>query len=454
MNYNEALDYINAIPKYGSETGVVRAGYMLERMDHPERNMKVIHVAGTNGKGSVCAYLSNIIYESGYKVGLFISPHLVKINERIQINNNMISDKIFAEAFNVVYNIEQSLVEQGFCKMLYFDYLFAMAMYVFKKENVEYVILETGLGGRLDSTNAIAHPILSIITSISLDHTEVLGNSISKIAFEKAGIIKKNIPVVYLGQNSEATEVIEEIARQMTSECVQVSSFQWKIIKNNAKHIDFLVQNRYYKSDVFTISSPAKYQVMNCVIALCAIKVIEKYNFGVFDSESLHRGVRNTFWEGRMEQILYDIYIDGAHNPDGIKAFIDSLYSIKSGRICTLLFAVVKDKHYNEMIKTICESKMFDNLIIAQLEGARKLDNMEIVKCFGKYTSQPIVAFETVKEGFDYGLATKDEGIFVCVGSLYLVGEIKQIVQIYNKSNRLKGLHANEFAKADRWELK
>jgi len=438
MNYNEALDYINAIPKYGSETGVVRAGYMLDRMGHPERNMKVIHVAGTNGKGSVCAYLSNIIYESGYKVGLFISPHLVKINERIQINNNMISDKMFAEAFNIVYNIEQSLVEQGFCKMLYFDYLFAMAMYVFEKEHVEYAVLETGLGGRLDSTNAIAHPILSIITSISLDHTEVLGNSISKIAYEKAGIIKKNIPVVYLNQNSEATEVIEEIARQMSSECVQVSSFQWEIIKNNAKHIDFLVQNRYYKSDVFTILSSAKYQVMNCVIALCAIKVIEKQNLGVFNSESLHRGVVNTFWEGRMEQILRDIYVDGAHNPDGIKAFIDSLYSIKSDRICTLLFAVVKDKHYNEMIKTICESKMFDNLIVTQLEGARKLDNMEIVKCFRKYTTQPIEAFETVKEGFDYGLATKDEGIFVCVGSLYLVGEIKQIVQIYSKSNRLK----------------
>jgi len=432
MNYNEVLDYINAIPKYGSETGVVRAGYLLDRMHHPEKNMKIIHVAGTNGKGSVCAYMSNIISESGYKVGLFISPHLVKINERIQINNEIISDEMFVEAFQVIYNIEQSLVEQGICKIMYFDYLFAMAMYVFEKEHVEYTILETGLGGRLDSTNAIAHPILCIITSLSLDHTEVLGNSIAQIAYEKAGIIKKNVPVVYMNQNSESTDVIEKIARQMNSECIQVSGSQWEIIKNNTKHIDFLVHNRYYKSDIFTIQSPAIYQVMNCVIALSAIKVIEKYHLGVFDSGSLQKGVLNTFWEGRMEQIMSDIYIDGAHNPDGILAFIDSLHSIKRDRICTMLFSVVKDKHYNEMIKTICESQMFDNLIVAQLAGARRSDNIEIVKCFRKYTSQPIVVFDTVKEGFDYGISTKGEGILVCVGSLYLVGEIKQIVQIYN----------------------
>jgi len=431
MNYDEVLDYINAIPKYGSETGVVRAVYLLDELGHPERKMKVIHVAGTNGKGSVCAYLSNIIDESGYKVGLFISPHLVKINERIQINNKMISDELFVEAFHVVYNIEQSFIEQRICKIMYFDYLFAMAMYVFEKMHVEYAILETGLGGRLDSTNAIMHPILSIITPIGLDHTEVLGDSLSQIAFEKAGIIKENVPVVYLDQESESAEVIQEIARQKKSECIPVSSLQWEIIKNNAKHIDFLVHNRYYKSDVFTITSPAKYQVMNCVIALSAIKVIESQNLGVFNSESLQKGVTKTFWEGRMEQISSDIYIDGAHNPDGIHAFLDSLRAIKNNKTCTLLFSVVKDKHYNDMIKSICESEMFDNLIVTQLEGARKLDNIEIVKCFKKYTNQPIVVFETVKEGFDYGLAIKGEGILVCVGSLYLVGEIKKTVQIY-----------------------
>ena len=433
MKYNEILDYINAIPKYGSETGVVRAGYLLDRLNHPEKKMKIIHVAGTNGKGSVCSYLSNIIDQSGYKVGLFISPHLVKINERIQINNKMISDEMFIEAFQVIYNIEQSLIEQGLCKIMYFDYLFVMAMYVFEKEQIEFAILETGLGGRLDSTNAVEHPILSVITSISLDHTEVLGDSITQITYEKAGIIKKNVPVVYLNQNSESSDIIEEIARQMTSECVPVSCSQWEIIKNNTKHIDFLVHNRYYKSDVFTISTPAIYQVMNCVIALSAIKVIENHRMGVFDSESLQKGVMNTFWEGRMEQILNDVYVDGAHNPDGIKAFIGSLPSIKKDRICTLLFSVVKDKHYNEMIKTICQSKIFDNLIVTQLVGARKSDNIEIVKCFRKYTSQPIDVFESVKEGFDFGLDKKGEGILVCVGSLYLVGEIKQIVQKYNK---------------------
>lgn len=430
MNYNEAVDYINSISKFGSKTGVVRAGYILDKLNHPERNIKIIHVAGTNGKGSVCAFLSNILCENGYQTGLFVSPHLVKINERIQLNNQIISDEMFVKAFNVIYDIEQSLAKQELCSLTYFDYLFAIAMYVFEKEHVEYAILETGLGGRLDTTNAIEHPILSIITSISLDHTEVLGNSIPQIAYEKACIIKKNVPVVFLNQNNESTEIIKEIANKMNSECIEVSNSQWEIIKNNGKHIDFLVDNRYYKSDVFTINSPAEYQVMNCVVALNAIKVIENYNFGVFSRESLQKGVMNTFWEGRMEQILNDIYIDGAHNPDGIKAFVDSLHSIKGVRACTLLFSAVKDKHYDEMIKTICErgSDLFDNFIVTQLEGTRKLDSMEIVKYFKMYTSKSVVVFDTVKEGFDYGLATKGEGILVCAGSLYLVGEIKQIV--------------------------
>jgi dihydrofolate synthase/folylpolyglutamate synthase len=429
MNYQEAIEYISSISKYGNETGVVRAAYILDRLNHPEKKMKIIHVAGTNGKGSVCAYLSNIICENGYKTGLFISPHLVRINERIQINNHVISDEQFLEAFHVIYKIGQSLETQGICRITFFDYLFGMAIYIFDKEHVEFAILETGLGGRLDSTNAVEHPILSVITSISLDHTEVLGDSLSQIAFEKAGIIKQNVPVVYINQDRETSEVIKDISRQMASTCIEVSDSQWKIMKNNGKYIDFLVDNRYYKSDVFSIQSPAEYQVMNCVVALNAIKVIESDNHGTFYSDFIHTGVRKTVWEGRMEQILEDVYIDGAHNPDGIRTLMDSLHSITADRRCTLLFSVVKDKHYDDMVKAICEREgnLFDRFIVTQLEGARKLDNAEIVKCFKKYTNKSIVVFDTVKEGFDYGIESKGQGILVCTGSLYLVGEIKKI---------------------------
>lgn len=428
MNYNDAVKYINKIPRYGTQTGVIRARYLLDKLEHPEKKMKIIHVAGTNGKGSVCSYLSNIICANGYKVGLFTSPHLLKVNERIQINQRMISDELFLESFHVVFKIKQELSLEGLCEITFFDFLFAMAIYIFQKEEVEYVILETGLGGRYDATNAIDHPILSIITSISLDHTEILGDTIGKIAYEKAGIIKTKVPVIYLDQNAEASSIIQEIANQMETKYIKISSSQWEIMKNNGKHIDFLLHNRYYKCDVFQISSPAEYQVMNCSIALCAIKVIEELNLGTFDIHLIKEGVRDTFWEGRMEEIMSNVLIDGAHNPDGIQTCIQSLQTILGDKRCTLLFSVVKDKHYHEMIKIICTSSIFDSFILTQLDGTRKLDKLEILHEFNKYTNKPIHVFNTVKEGFEYGLETKDNRMLFCAGSLYLVGEIKQIV--------------------------
>ena len=191
MNYREIVDYIEEIPKFTSK--------------------KVIHVAGTNGKGSVCAYLDSMLRAGGYKVGLFTSPHLVKINERFKINGEMISDERFVKAFEEVQKIIKKAQEDGLDHPSYFETLFLMGMVVFKEANVDYVVLETGLGGRLDATNTVDHPLACIITSISLDHVEYLGDTIGKIAGEKAGIIKPQVPVIYDGHQPEASEVIENV---------------------------------------------------------------------------------------------------------------------------------------------------------------------------------------------------------------------------------------------------
>ena len=204
MTYEEAEAYINSVPKFTSKNKPENTLELIRRIGHPERKMKVIHVAGTNGKGSVCAFLSSMMTAGGKRCGLFTSPHLVKMNERFQINNIPVSDEIFLGAYDKVMKIVKEMQEDGFYHPAYFELLFAIGMVIFEEEGVEYLVLETGLGGRLDATNIVEHPIVTVITSISLDHTEILGDTIEEIAGEKAGIIKLRVPVVYDGREKRA----------------------------------------------------------------------------------------------------------------------------------------------------------------------------------------------------------------------------------------------------------
>ena len=217
MNYREIVDYIEEIPKFTSKNPLDHTKALLKCLGDPQNQMQVIHVAGTNGKGSVCAYLDSMLRAGGYKVGLFTSPHLVKINERFKINGEMISDERFVKAFEEVQKIIKKAQEDGLDHPSYFETLFLMGMVVFKEADVDYVVLETGLGGRLDATNTVDHPLACIITSISLDHVEYLGDTIGKIAGEKAGIIKPQVPVIYDGHQPEASEVIEKRANELGS---------------------------------------------------------------------------------------------------------------------------------------------------------------------------------------------------------------------------------------------
>ena len=215
MNYTEAVDYILNVPKFTTKNKPEHTAELLKRLGHPDRGMKVIHVAGTNGKGSVCAFLSEMLTLAGKKTALFTSPHLVRINERFQINNVPISDGLFLESYQEVQKAIDSMVKDGLPHATYFELLYAVAMVAFQREKAEYAVLETGLGGRLDATNTIEHPIATVITSISLDHTEILGDTIEKIAAEKAGIIKEGVPVIYDGRNEKAEKVIRKRAEEL-----------------------------------------------------------------------------------------------------------------------------------------------------------------------------------------------------------------------------------------------
>lgn len=437
MTWEQAVDHINSVSRYGHKPGVECTGALLNKLGNPEKNLKIIHVAGTNGKGSVCMYLAAIIKECGLRAGIFTSPHLIRENERIRIDTEEISDEDFLRCYETVHKAELELIDEGFGQISYFDFWVGIAMLYFADKMPDFVILETGLGGRLDSTNAVANPVLTVITSISLDHVAILGNTVLEIAAEKAGIIKPSAPVIYLSEENYS-KVIEERAKENKVLAYGVEKGQCEILENTMKYIDFSLNNIYYRDNVFRISTPAKYQVINAAQAMTAAAVLrENAAFcerlcGHDDKKWLdcvRRGLFSMKWEGRMESCVPGVYIDGAHNRDGIAAFLDTAGSMKkiSGGQYALLFSAVNDKEYGAMIEQICKSGIFDAFIVTQIEGARCLLAEDIKSEFKKYTDKPVTAAAGIRQALNEGrvLCGRDTTLF-CAGSLYLAGEIRK----------------------------
>lgn len=426
-DFEETVGRLEEIPQFMALSGRERAEQMLALLGHPERELKIIHVAGTNGKGSVCAYLERILRENGYTTGLFTSPHLVDIRERICMNGKMIDRQEFVRQYQRVRCVDEKLKEKGVA-LAYFDYLLGMALCVFAEAGLDYVVMETGLGGRLDATNAVANPVLCILTSISLEHTALLGDTVEKIAEEKAGIMKAGIPVVYVEDDSPATDVIAAAAVRCGAPAVPVAAQFVQIHKNTGKRIDFSLHNGYYKNDCFSVPTGAVYQVQNCSLALTAAAVLNKYGMAELREAAIHAAVRETFWAGRMEEVCCNVFVDGAHNPDGIECLIETAQAISKGRKCRLLFSVVNDKDYEDMIRRLCTCGVFDGYVVTQVEGKRQLADTSIQQVFKRYTDCPVYCFDSVREAYLFAQRNRtQETVLICTGSLYLVGEIKAI---------------------------
>ena len=314
--------------------------------------MKIIHVAGTNGKGSVCAFLSSMLTEAGKRTALFTSPHLVKINERFQINNQMVSDEEFLSAFLKVDEVVKGMQADGLPHPTYFELLFGVAMVLFAELKAEYVVLETGLGGRLDATNTVEHPLATVITSISLDHTEILGDTIEKIAFEKAGIIKPGVPVIYDGSSPEAEKVILARAKELGSPAYPVYPSMCEVFLKTDKSIDFYLNCGYYEHTAVTVPYLADYQMMNSSLALMAIDAVDQAH--EIPLETRLEGIKKTRWQGRMETVMPGVVLDGAHNAAGVKEFVRTVKEIEGNRRVVMLFAAVVEKNFETMIETIC----------------------------------------------------------------------------------------------------
>ncbi|MBS6397804.1 MAG: bifunctional folylpolyglutamate synthase/dihydrofolate synthase [Clostridiales bacterium] len=428
MNYREAEAYINDTPRFTTKNTLDNTRAVLEYLGHPERRMKIIHVAGSNGKGSVCAYLSSILTNAGKQVGLFTSPHLVDINERFQLNQQVISNEVFLDGFHAVMDAVHALLKERpdtFAHPTFFELLFLMGMYIFEKNHMEYVVLETGLGGRFDATNVVEKPLVSVITSISLEHTEYLGDTYALIAGEKAGIIKEGCPVVYDGTRKDVEEVILAKAGEMHAKAWAVRPDMYKILMNTQKTIDFSMETGYYEPMNVSISSVAEYQIMNAMEAVVAAHVLD---IGLTEAD-IHKGMEQMRWQGRMETVLPGVILDGAHNDSGVEEFVKTARKFEKDTKVTMLFSCVKEKDYEGMIRTICENISFESAVITQIESDRMVPSSELAEIFRKYTKQPVVEIPSIRSAFETALEKKGDGVLFCVGSLYLVGSLKSLLR-------------------------
>ncbi len=423
MNYTEAVDYIETIPKFTVKHPPEHTRELLSRLGNPQEGIKIIHVAGTNGKGSVCAYLNAILLAGGKKTGLFTSPHLVRINERFQINGEDVSDEQFLDAFLKVEKAAKEYEAEGEGHPSYFETLFLMGMLIFKEAGVEYLVMETGLGGRLDATNVVEKPLACIITSISRDHTEYLGDTLEAIAGEKAGIIKAGVPVIYDASQPGPASVIAAKAKEMGSPAWPMEPSFYEMKTQSREGITFTFAYPGGEKAELAIPYVAKYQMMNASLAFYMMHILQDVHD--IPKNVLAEGLSKIKWPCRMEMAAPGVIIDGAHNEDGIAQFVSTAgYFAKENEI-TILFTAVADKHYHEMIGEICEGIHPSHVVATQIDGSRVVPAEVLAEDFRKAGCTDVCAEPEIGAAYEKARGKKGSGMLFCVGSLYLAGELK-----------------------------
>ena len=424
MTYSEAVNYILEIPKFTKKNDALHTKSFLEYLGNPQENLKVIHVAGTNGKGSVCAYLDGMLRSEGKRTGLFTSPHLVKLNERIAVDGRPVSDELFCSAFDAALAAVRKMEENGLSHPTFFEFLLGMALYTFHNEGAEFAVLETGLGGRLDATSAVEPPLVCVITSIGYDHMQYLGNTLAEIAAEKAGIIRPGVPVFYAESSVESDSVIEKEAKKNESFCKKIGKDAYEILGIEDKHIAFSCSSAYYGYTTWKLNNTGTYQPGNAVLAM----EVMRHLFGENAHQKRWRDVlADLKWAGRMEEILPEVYVDGAHNISAVEAFVQSVPRDETENM--ILFSAVADKDYEKMAVVLCRDLRADLYVITHIDDPRGMVAEQLGECFRKYTDRPVVVKDSVREAFLWAMEHRGGRRVYCLGSLYLTGMIEELIQ-------------------------
>lgn len=384
ITYQEAISVLMSQGKFYINLGLERCQNVLALLGNPEKRLKWIHVAGTNGKGSVCAMLSAILTQKGLKTGLFTSPHVFEYTERIKINDIEIEKDVFATEIKKVVNVAQ----ENDIHLTEFEILTVAAFDYFAQNDVDIVVLETGLGGRLDATNVSEQNLCSIITSIGFDHTERLGDTVGKIAYEKAGIIKANCPVIVSADNL-GFEVIQKVAGEKNSEVL------------SAKNLG---------GDCPPCPLKGSYQSENLALVLCAIELLNKKGFLISDKD-IEKGLTNVKHPCRFEYLKDEnILIDGAHNSEGIRALRESIYSYFPNQKIKFIFGCLRNKNYAEMMKNLFTAK--DSIFFYQFDNTNACTYEELSAACD-FNSKPFSEFKR-----------DDNSLTVVCGSFYMIKEL------------------------------
>lgn len=429
MKYTEALAYINDKDKFGSRLGLSSIGKLLELLGNPQDDLKFIHIAGTNGKGSTSSYLSHCIKEAGYNVGLFTSPYLERFNERIQINNKDIPDEALGRITSLIKDAADKMVDEGLEHPTTFEIVTAIAFIYFKEENPDYVVLEVGLGGRYDSTNIISTSLASVITTIDIDHVAELGNTLDKIAYQKAGIIKDNGLVISYPQKNEAKEVLEDVVRQMNGELYFTSREDVEIIEETDYGSVF---NYSYAGETLKdvkISMIGEYQIYNASLAITTLMILRKKGLIGISDEEIGKGLFKTEWKGRLEVLKRKptFLIDGAHNVQGVNHLKKALELFQYDNLI-LGIGILKDKDIDHMLETLIP--ISHKVITTEVNMPRKMEANELGNKVRKYNKEVFVE-KDIKSAIEKSFEIAGENdLIIFGGSLYLIGEVRTLVNL------------------------
>ena len=421
MTYDEALSYIHGVNWTFCKPGLERIGELCERLGHPERSLKFVHVAGTNGKGSFCSMLDSILRCAGYKVGLYTSPYIVEFGERMRVGGENISHAELSEITEYVKPIADSMTD----KPTEFELITAIALEYFKRQKCDIVVLEAGMGGRLDSTNIIDTPVLSVITGIALDHTAFLGDTVEKIAAEKAGIIK-NAPVLFGGIDESAYDVIKKVADERGVELLRPDYGKTEIMSADVRGTKF--SYRDYRN--LKVNLLGLYQPRNASLVIEAVSALRGAGIEIPDA-AVYSGLECAVWHARFEVICHHplVIFDGAHNPEGVVAATESIKHYFGDDGVVAISGVLADKDYNFIAEKIARVAPYAFTITP--DNPRALDASsyaEVLNSHGSHATPTSSVKEAVSSAVN--LALREEKAVVCLGSLYTYNDV--ITEINN----------------------
>ncbi|HSN59281.1 MAG TPA: folylpolyglutamate synthase/dihydrofolate synthase family protein [Clostridiaceae bacterium] len=426
MNYEAAMAYIQNTAKFGSSLGLERTLKILELMGNPQDKIKCIHVAGTNGKGSTTAMITGMLAEAGYRTGMYTSPFLEEFEERIQVDGKNIGKDDLARTVTEVSEAVEKVVSLGYDHPTEFEIITCAMFKHFCEAGVDYAVVEVGLGGRLDSTNVIT-PILSVITSISLDHTGVLGDTLKEIAAEKAGIIKKGVPVVSYPQEEEAGRVIKDTCIRLGCELVSVEPDSGEFFGTTglAQKIRVKTAKEVYEPE---LSLLGKHQIMNCAVAVTAAEKLQELGLNI-SRDNIIGALKKVKWIGRLEVLKENplVVIDGAHNIAGITLLSESLDTYFRYEKLILIIGILRDKQVEEMIKMIAPKAC--RVIAVTPNSGRAESSEELNEVILKYNSNS-EACDDYSDAYEkaLGYAGGTDLILVC-GSLYMIGDMRKVIR-------------------------